>query len=166
MKPNLAAAAIVMLLLPAGAVFAQTPADWDIPFDSRDWKLAAERQEGRTTERIYVAPGESEYFWNEKLTVAHQRLAFSPEDYLVGFLQYMSDQCRPYTSKPLVQEANDVLLQWEGNCFVTGEQFEYRRIVAAKDGVHVLAYTVKANRISEPKREAWLNILREAKLKN
>jgi hypothetical protein len=31
--------------------------------------------------------------------------------------------------------------------------------------VHILAYAAKTNRLSEAKREAWLAILREAKLK-
>ena len=37
--------------------------------------------------------------------------------------------------------------------------------IAAKDGVHVLAYGAKSHRLSEARREAWLAILREAKLK-
>lgn len=156
---------LAMLSLSVAPAFAQSPERWDIPLDSRDWKLAAENREGRLTERIYVAPGESEYFWSEKIVVGHQRLAFSPEDYLAGFLEYLNEHCRPYKMKPLLQEPQNVLLQWEGDCRITGQQFEYRRVLVAKDGVHVLAYAAKANRLSEPKREAWLNILRDAKLR-
>ena len=58
-----------------------------------------------------------------------------------------------------------MLLQWEGDCRITGHQFEYRRVVVAQDGVHVLAYAAKTNRLSEAKREAWLAILSNAKLK-
>jgi hypothetical protein len=162
MKTGLSAA--VTFLLTFGA-FAQTPERWDIPFDPRDWKLAAEHREGRLSERIYVAPGESEYFWNEKIVVAHQRLAYTPDDYLAGFIAYLDEHCRPYRMQPLQQEHTSVLLQWEGDCRITGHQFEYRRVLVAKDGVHVLAYAAKANRLSEPKREAWLAILRDAKLK-
>ncbi len=156
---------MAVFLLAIAPAFAQTPERWDIPLDPRDWRLAAENREGRLTERIYVAPGESEYFWNEKIVIGHQRLAFSPDDYLAGFLEFLNEHCRPYKVKPLQQEPHDVLLQWEGDCRITGSQFEYRRIVAAKDGVHVLAYAARMNRLSEPKREAWLGILREAKLK-
>lgn len=161
-KPLLAA---VLPLLTCAAL-AQTPERWDIPFEARDWKLAAEHREGRLTERIYVAPGESEYFWSEKIVIGHQRLAFSPDDYLAGFLEFLNEHCRPYKVSPLLQEATDVLLQWEGDCRITGHQFEYRRVVVARDGVHVLAYAAKSNRLSEPKREAWLAILREARLKS
>ncbi|MDR2240012.1 MAG: hypothetical protein LBE33_06160 [Zoogloeaceae bacterium] len=160
-KPCLTAA----LLLLTFSATAQTPERWDIPLDPRDWKLVAERQEGRLTERVYAAPGESEYFWNEKLTIGHQRLAFSPDDYLPAFLDFLSENCRPYKVTPIKQEASDVLLQWEGDCRITGSQFEYRRIVAAKDGVHIIAYAAKTNRLSEPKREAWLAMMRDAKLK-
>lgn len=161
MKPILAAV-LPLLTLP---VLAQTPERWDIPFDARDWKLAAEHREGRLTERVYVAPGESEYFWNEKIVVGHQRLAYSPDDYLPTFLEFLNEHCRPYKVMPLQQEQQSVLLQWEGDCRITGHQFEYRRVVVAKDGVHVLAYAAKTNRLSEPKREAWLAILRDAKPK-
>jgi hypothetical protein len=153
------------LLLASLPVLAQTPGRWDFPFDPRDWKLVAENSQGRLTERIYVAPGESEYFWNERIVIGHQRLAFSPDDYLTGFLEFLNEHCRPYKVKPLQQEAAAVLLQWEGDCRITGHQFEYRRVLVAKDGVHVLAYAAKSNRLSEAKREAWLEILREAKLK-
>ena len=152
----------LMTCLPA---LAQSPERWDLPLDARDWKLAAEKREGRLTERIYVAPGESEYFWNEKIVIAHQRLAFSPDDYLTGFLEFLNEHCRPYKVKPLQQEPAEVFLQWEGDCRITGAQFEYRRVVAAKDGVHVIAYAAKTNRLSEAKRQAWLAMLREAKLK-
>ena len=162
MKTWIAAAILPLLTL---AAFAQTPERWDIPIDPRDWKLAAENREGRLTERVYVAPGESEYFWSEKIVVGHQRLAFSPDDYLTGFLEFLNEHCRPYKVKPLQQEQNSVFLQWEGECRITGHQFEYRRIVVAKDGVHVLAYAAKTHRLSEPRREAWLAILRDAKLK-
>ena len=161
MKTSLVA---VLFLLTFNA-FAQTPERWDIPLDPRDWKLAAENREGRLTERIYVAPGESEYFWNEKLVIGHQRMAFTPDDYLPTFLEFLNEHCRPYKVKPLLQEPQTVLLQWEGDCRITGHQFEYRRVVVAKDGVHILAYAAKTNRLSEAKREAWLSILREAKLK-
>ncbi|GIK25598.1 MAG: hypothetical protein C3F19_09345 [Rhodocyclales bacterium] len=161
MKSSLAA---VLFLLTFNA-FAQALERWDVPLDPRDWKLAAEHREGRLTERVYVAPGESEYFWNEKLVVGHQRLAFSPDDYLPAFLEFLNEHCRPYKVKPLQQEQQSVLLQWEGDCRITGSQFEYRRVIVAKDGVHVLAYAAKLNRLSEPKREAWLAILRDAKLK-
>lgn len=154
-----------LFLLVSGPALAQTPERWDIPFDARDWKLAAEHREGRLTERIYVAPGESEYFWSEKIVFGHQRLAFSPDDYLAGFLEFLNEHCRPYKVRPLLQEQTNVLLQWEGDCRITGHQFEYRRVVVARDGVHVLAYAAKMNRLSEPKREAWLAILREARLK-
>ncbi len=154
-----------LLLLLAAPAFAQTPERWDFPFDPRDWKLAAEHREGRITERTYVAPGESEYFWNEKIVIGHQRLAFSPDDYLTGFIEHLQEHCRPFKTKPLEQERNAVFLEWEGDCRITGHQFEYRRVVVAKDGVHILAYAVKTNRLSEAKREAWLAILREAKLK-
>jgi hypothetical protein len=156
------AAALLTAALPA---LAQTPERWDFPFDARDWKLAAEHREGRLSERVYVAPGESEYFWSEKIVVGHQRLAFSPDDYLTGFIEHLNEHCRPYKMKPLQQEPRAVLLQWEGDCRITGQQFEYRRIVAAKDGVHILAYAAKTNRLSEARREAWLAILREARLK-
>lgn len=161
MKSSLTA---VLFLLTFNA-FAQALERWDVPLDPRDWKLAAEHREGRLTERVYVAPGESEYFWNEKLVVGHQRLAFSPDDYLPAFLEFLNEHCRPYKVKPLQQEQQSVLLQWEGDCRITGSQFEYRRVIVAQDGVHVLAYAAKLNRLSEPKREAWLAILRDAKLK-
>ena len=156
---------LVLFCLSAAPAFAQTQERWDIPLDPRDWKLAAENREGRLTERIYVAPGESEYFWNEKIVIGHQRLAFSPDDYLTGFIEHLNEHCRPYKMKPLEQEKNAVFLQWEGDCRITGQQFEYRRILVNKEGVHILAYAVKSNRLSEPRREAWLGILREAKLK-
>jgi hypothetical protein len=100
MKSSLAA---VLFLLTFNA-FAQALERWDVPLDPRDWKLAAEHREGRLTERVYVAPGESEYFWNEKLVVGHQRLAFSPDDYLPTFLEFLNEHCRPYKVKPLQQE--------------------------------------------------------------
>lgn len=156
---------LAIFFLSTTPVLAQTTERWDIPLDPRDWKLAAENRDGRLTERIYVAPGESEYFWNEKIVIGHQRLAFSPDDYLTGFLEHLNEHCRPYKMKPLEQEQAAVFLQWEGDCRITGQQFEYRRVVVAKDGVHVLAYAAKANRLSEAKRKAWLGILREAKLK-
>lgn len=161
MKTSLAA----VLFLLTFNTFAQALERWDIPLDPRDWKLAAENREGRLTERVYVAPGESEYFWNEKLVIGHQRLAFTPDDYLPTFLEFLNEHCRPYKVKPLQQEQHSVLLQWEGDCRITGHQFEYRRVVVARDGVHVLAYAAKTNRLSEAKREAWLAILRDAKLK-
>ncbi len=156
---------LVLFYLSAAPALAQTSERWDIPLDPRDWKLAAENREGRLTERTYVAPGESEYFWNEKIVVGHQRLAFSPDDYLTGFIEHLNEHCRPYKMKPIEQSEMAVFLQWEGDCRITGQQFEYRRIVVAKDGVHILAYAAKTNRLSEPKRQAWLGILRDAKLK-
>ena len=156
---------LAIFFLSTTPVLAQTTERWDIPLDPRDWKLAAENRDGRLTERIYVAPGESEYFWNEKIVIGHQRLAFSPDDYLTGFIEHLNEHCRPYKMKPLEQEETAVFLQWEGDCRITGQQFEYRRVVVAKDGVHVLAYAAKLNRLSEAKRQAWLGILREAKLK-
>ncbi|MBK6630479.1 MAG: hypothetical protein IPG33_05220 [Betaproteobacteria bacterium] len=156
---------LVLFCLSAAAAHAQTTERWDIPLDPRDWKLAAENREGRLTERIYVAPGESEYFWNEKIVIGHQRLAFSPDDYLTGFIEHLNEHCRPYKMKPLEQGESAVFLQWEGDCRITGQQFEYRRVLVTKDGVHILAYAAKTNRLSEPKRQAWLGILRDAKLK-
>ncbi|MBM3391992.1 MAG: hypothetical protein FJY34_08485 [Betaproteobacteria bacterium] len=154
-----------LLFATALPAFAQTTERWDIPLDPRDWRLIAENRSGRLTERIYVAPGESEYFWNEKLVIGHQRLSFSPDDYLTGFLDFLSDQCRPYKVTPLKQEPTSVFLQWTGDCRITGPQFEYRRVEVAKDGVHIIAYASKTQRLSEAKRQAWLGILREAKLK-
>lgn len=156
---------VAAALAVAATALAQAPERWDFPFDPRDWKLVAENRDGRLTERVYVAPGESEYFWNERIVIGHQRLAFSPEDYLPVFLEFLNENCRPYRTKPLLQEKTEVLLQWEGDCRITGHQFEYRRVLAAKDGVHVLAYGAKSHRLSEARREAWLAILREAKLK-
>lgn len=156
---------LAIFFLSTTPVLAQTTERWDLPLDPRDWKLAAENRDGRLTERIYVAPGESEYFWNEKIVIGHQRLAFSPDDYLTGFIEHLNEHCRPYKMKPIEQEETAVFLQWEGDCRITGQQFEYRRVVVAKDGVHVLAYAAKLNRLSEAKRQAWLGILREAKLK-
>jgi hypothetical protein len=156
---------IALCLLAATPAFAQPTERWDLPLDPRDWKLAAEHREGRLTERIYVAPGENEYFWNERIVIGHQRLAYTPDDYLTGFLEYLSEHCRPFRMNPLQQEQNAVLIQWQGDCRISGPQFEYRRVVVAKDGVHVLAYAAKLNRLSEPKRQAWLEMLRDAKLK-
>lgn len=156
---------LVLLCLSAAPAIAQTQERWDIPLDPRDWKLVAENREGRYTERIYVAPGESEYFWSEKIVIGHQRLAFSPDDYLNGFIEHLNEDCRPYKMKPLEQDQNAAFLQWEGDCRITGPQFEYRRILVTKDGVHILAYAAKTSRLSEAKRQAWLDILREAKLK-
>ncbi len=152
-------------LLAAASVRAQPSERWDLPLDPRDWKLAAENREGRLTERVYVAPGESEFFWNEKIVIGHQRLAFSPDDYLTGFVEHLREHCRPFKMKPLEQDKDKVLLQWEGDCRITGPQFEYRRILVTRDGIHVIAYAAKLNRLSEAKREAWLSILREARLK-
>lgn len=154
-----------VLLLLTFSVLAQTPERWDLPLDPRDWKLVAEKREGRLTERVYVAPGESEYFWNEKIVIGHQRLAFSTDDYMTGFIDHLNEHCRPYKMKPIEQTETAVFVQWEGDCRITGQQFEYRRVVVAKDGVHVLAFAAKQNRLSEAKRQAWLSILREAKLK-
>ncbi|BBO20718.1 MAG: hypothetical protein HKUEN07_18230 [Rhodocyclaceae bacterium] len=154
-----------VLLLLTFSVLAQTPERWDLPLDPRDWKLVAEKREGRLTERVYVAPGESEYFWNEKIVVGHQRLAFSTDDYMTGFLEYVDGNCRPYKMKPLEQSEAEVFVQWDGDCRITGPQFEYRRVLVAKDGVHVFAFAAKTNRLSEAKRQAWLEILRSARLK-
>ena len=156
---------LALCLLAAASAFAQTPERWDLPLDPRDWKLAAEHREGRLTERIYVAPGESEYFWNEKIVIGHQRLAFATDDYMTGFIEQLNEHCRPYKMKPLEQNEAEAFVQWEGDCRITGQQFEYRRVVVAKDGVHVLAFAAKQSRLSEAKRQAWLSILREAKLK-
>jgi O-acetyl-ADP-ribose deacetylase (regulator of RNase III) len=129
-KPVMKILTIGLCLMTSLAALAQSPERWDLPLDPRDWKLAAENREGRLTERIYVAPGESEYFWNEKIVIGHQRLAFSPDDYLTGFLEFLNEHCRPYKVKPLQQEPSEVFLQWEGDCRITGQQFEYRRVVA------------------------------------
>ena len=155
-------AALLAVALPA---LAQTPERWDIPFDARDWKLAAENRDGRLVERVYVAPGESEYFWNEKIVIGHQRLAFSTEDYMTGFLERLEGDCRPFKMKPIEQTETNVFVQWEGDCRITGPQFEYRRIVVSGDGVHILAFATRSNRLSEAKRQAWLAILRDARLK-
>ena len=82
-----------------------------------------------------------------------------------GFVEYLNENCRPFKMKPLEQKEQTVLLQWEGDCRITGEQFEYRRVQVAADGVHFLAYATKMNRLSAAKREAWLNIVGGAKLK-
>jgi hypothetical protein len=161
MKKRLAA----LLLSTTLPVLAQTPERWDLPLDRRDWKPVAERQEGRLSERIYVVPGESEYFWSERIVIGHQRQAFSPDDYLTGFIEYLNENCRPYKMKPLHEEEKAVLLQWEGDCRITGAQFEYRRVQVAPDGVHYIAYAAKLNRLSEAKREAWLKQIVGAKLK-
>jgi hypothetical protein len=58
-----------------------------------------------------------------------------------------------------------VLIQWEGNCRVIGPHFEFRRVTVAKDGIHFIAYAAKPNRLSEPRKEAWLAIIRGATLK-
>ncbi len=157
--------ATLLACLPAGALAQPIAERWDLPLDQRDWKLIAQKSEGRRTERIYVVPGESEYFWSEQIVIGHLRLAYSPDDFLTGFIEDLTERCRPLKMKPIVQEAASVLLQWEGDCRITGPQFEYRRVVVAKDGVHYLAYAAKPNRLSEPKREAWLALLNAAKLK-
>lgn len=148
----------------AGAI-AQIAERWDLPLDRRDWKPVAERQEGRLSERVYVVPGESEYFWSERIVIGHQRQAYSPDDYLAGFVEFLNENCRPYKMKPLHQDDKAVLLQWEGDCRITGEQFEYRRIQVAPDGVHFIAYAAKRNRLSEAKREAWLKQIAGTRLK-
>lgn len=147
------------------AAFAQVEERWDLPLDGRDWKLVAENRAGRLTERIYVIPGESEYFWSERIIIGHQRMAFSPDDYLTGFVEYLNETCRPFKMKPLQQNDTAVFLQWEGDCRITGEQFEYRRVQVAADGVHFLAYASKLKNLSEAKREAWLRMLGAANLK-
>lgn len=161
----LLAALLNLVLLATAPAWAQAPERWDIPLDPRDWKLVAVNQEGRLTERVYVIPGESEYFWSERIVIGHQRLAYSPDDYITGFVEYLNENCRPFKMKPLEQKEESVLLQWEGDCRITGEQFEYRRVQVAADGVHFLAYAAKLNRLSAAKREAWLNIVGSAKLK-
>ncbi len=145
--------------------FAQSPQRWDISFDPQDWKPVAENREGRLTERIYVAPGESEYFWNEKLTIGHQRLAFSTDDYMTGFLEFIDENCRPYKMTPIEQTKESVFVQWDGDCRVTGQQTEFRRVIVAEDGVHVIAFAAKKSRLSESKRAAWMKIIGEAKLR-
>ncbi|HMM55737.1 MAG TPA: hypothetical protein PKC23_12050 [Candidatus Desulfobacillus sp.] len=160
---NIRIAACLLLLSFAATAFAEER--WDLPLDPRDWKLVAENREGRLTERIYVAPGESEFFWNEKIVIGHQRLAFSTEDYMIPFMEWVDGNCRPYKMKPIEQTETAVFVQWEGDCRITGPQFEYRRVVVARDGVHVLAYSAKTSRLSEAKRQAWLEILRGARLK-
>lgn len=152
-------------LLGTSPAWPQAAERWDIPLDPRDWKLAAVNQEGRLTERVYVVPGESEYFWSERIVIGHQRLAYSPDDYITGFVEYLNENCRPFKMKPLEQKEQSVLVQWEGDCRITGEQFEYRRVQVAADGVHFLAYAAKPNRLSAAKREAWLKAVTGAKLK-
>lgn len=150
----------------APAIAQETTERWNFPLDGREWKLVQPGADARPGERVYVRPGENAYFWSERIASGHQAGGSGPDDYIVGFVEDLIENCRPLKVSPVVQEPTSVIFQWEGDCRIVGPQFEYRRVVAATDGIHYLAYSAKPNRLTPGKQASWLAIIRAAQIKS
>ena len=157
------AAATVLLFL----IFPAVAQDrWSFALDGREWKLVPQNLDAPAGELTYVLPGENAYFWTERITSGYQAAASSPDEYIKAFIEELLDHCRPFKVSPIAQEPASVIFQWEGDCRIAGPQFEYRRVMPGKNGIHYLAYSAKPNRLTPEKKEAWLAVIRNATLKS
>lgn len=161
---------LLLCLLPLAvslAASAQMPEErWRFALDGREWKLAVSQDmDSQAEELIYVRPGENAYFWTERIVSGHTRNATNLEEYSKAFVEGLLDRCRPFKVSPVAEKPASVIFQWEGDCRISGAQFEYRRVDQSGDGIHYLAYSAKPNRITPEKKETWLTIIRNATLK-
>lgn len=166
---NMRASALCLLLLlelAAPAAGALEPVErWQFSFDAREWKPVRQSIDAPPGENTYVLPGENAYFWTEQITSGYKGVATAPDEYIAEFIQNLLERCRPLKVSPVEQTPTSVIFQWEGDCRIVGPQFEYRRVVAGRNGVHYLAYSAKPARLTPEKKAAWLAVLRNAMLK-
>ncbi len=138
---------------------------WDFKPDTRKWTLAYRNADAHEAARMYVLEGENTYFWNELVSSYHYKVTTTPDEHVMAFIQDLSERCIPLKVNPMGNGPNSVILQWEGDCRVTGPQFEIRRIDSNASGFDHLVYSAKTTRVTQVKKEAWLAIIQAAKLK-
>ena len=153
---------LCLVALPTAAQ--EPPERWQFSFDAREWKPVRQSVDAPSGESTYVLPGENAYFWTEQITSGYKSVASNPDEYITAFIQNLLERCRPLKVSPVEQTPTSVIFQWEGDCRIVGPQFEYRRVVAGRSGVHYLAYSAKPARLTPEKKEAWLAVLRNATL--
>jgi len=158
---------VFLLLTISHAGHAQETAieHWDFKLDARKWTLAYRNADARETAHMYVLEGENTYFWNELVSSYHYKVTTTPDEHVMAFIQDLSERCIPLKVNPMGNGPNSVILQWEGDCRVTGPQFEIRRVDSNTSGFDHLVYSAKTTRVTQEKKEAWLAIIQAAKLK-
>lgn len=155
---------LAVLCSMAGAA-QRVPEWWNFDKDPDSWVLARESGELRQGERVYVLKGENPYFWNEMIISGYAKTGGMPDNYIVGFVNELVDNCRPIKVSPIEETPTSVIFEWLGDCRIVGPQVEIRRVAVGPEGVHYLAYAAKPNRLTPDKRQFWLDIIRRATLR-
>lgn len=166
MKRTRSGLPLLLVLLCGAAWPAQELAEWwDFYRDPDGWTLVRPSSEARQGERVYALKGENAYFWNELVTTGYANPGGLPDNYIIGFVNELSENCRPLKVQGVEQTPTSVIFEWEGDCRIVGPQVEIRRVAIGPKGVHYLAYAAKPNRLTPEKRDYWLNLIRAAKLR-
>ncbi len=139
---------------------------WDFQRDGRDWKLATRQVTKQASSHRYVIEGDSADLWNELISTDHYPANTSADQHALAFIEELEGRCYPLKVSHMGNGANSVILEWEGDCRISGKQIELRRIDAGPDGFDHLAYGSKAKLMTPEKKQAWLGILRAAHLKD
>lgn len=156
----------LLLALACTATRAQQVREWwNLKLDPRAWILNRESAGREQGERVYALQGENAYFWTELVTTGYLTTGALPDDYILGFINDLADNCRPLKVAPIEQTPTSVIFEWEGDCRVVGPQAEIRRVAIRQGSVHYLAYSAKPTRLTLEKKALWLAIIRDATLK-
>lgn len=132
------------------------------------WELAysAPVNNGRIDE--YVPAGDSLESWHELMTVlrTYRVLGQSRQDVYEGLQEVREEECPGSTRWNLVEESEDRLIfeWWAAPCLGFPDQYELAVLVDGTRDRIKLAYAVKADDVDPNVREAWLEVMREARL--
>jgi len=139
---------------------------WVFQRDGRDWKLATRHLGKQTSNHRYVLEGDSADLWNELISTDHFPANTSADQHALAFIEELEGRCFPLKITHTGNGANSLILEWEGDCRISGKQHEMRRIDAGPNGFDHLAYGVKSKFMTPEKQKNWLAILRAAQFKN
>ncbi len=139
---------------------------WAFQRDGRDWKLVTRQVGKQASSHRYVLEGDSADLWNEVISTDHYPANTSADQHALAFVDELQGRCHRLKVAHTSNGPNSIILEWEGDCRISGKQQEIRRIDVGPDGFDHLAYGAKAKFMTPEKQQTWRAILRTARLKD
>ena len=142
-----------------------------VDLDGRGWRVNYRVNTRISATAEYVLQSEKIQNWSELVSI--QRLhsqattGQSLEQFVMGMMENLKKSNPDRQYRILDQDENSILYEWKtGASKLHASQHEIARLFHGPRDMHRLAYVKKCPELSPANREAWINILKSAKLKS
>lgn len=140
-----------------------------IEFDERIWQAAWSKEAEYITTIQYVPKGDNINDWSELMTtqfVPNAQDKISPEQFALLSI----DEIKKLGYTPIItllsSTPDETIIEWRLDSPSSQIQDEIKKVTKGKDGLYIIAYTIKKADMGEKNRQLWIKHLKSSYPKN